>query len=87
MINDNGKMVFEDFSVFMRGMFSNGYILFGGVVLLITFSMYCLSGILLSKEMSALARSMVDVSRSLLIWVIGIIITMTLGVNDKTFRW
>ena len=59
----------------------------GGIVLVITFSMYCLSGILISKEMSAMARSMVDVTRSLLIWMIGILVTATFGVNDKKFRW
>jgi len=30
---------------------------------------------------------MVDVTRSLLIWVVGIIVTLTLGANDKNFKW
>jgi len=87
VINDNGKMVFEDFSVFMRGLLTNNMILIGGVVLLFTFSFFCLSGIMLSKEMGALARSIVDVTRSLFIWIAGIFVTIKFGKDDPQYRW
>ena len=71
----------------MRELLSNHMILIGGVVLLLTFSLFCLSGIILSKEMGALARSIVDVTRSLFIWFIGIIVTLVFGKNDSQYRW
>jgi hypothetical protein len=87
VINDNGKMVFEDFSVFMRGLLSNNMILIGGVVLIFTFASFTLSCIILSKEMGALARAIVDATRSLVVWTIGIFITLAFGKNDPQYRW
>jgi hypothetical protein len=36
---------------------------------------------------NAVARSICDVSRTVLIWTVGIIITVTVGVNEENYRW
>jgi len=50
-------------------------------VILVLFSMatYNASGIIIAKELRSLTRSIIDVSRTVIVWIVGIILTATLG--------
>ena len=37
--------------------------------------------------MTSLTRAVCDVSRTMFIWIIGIIFTVSLGVSDDSFKW
>jgi hypothetical protein len=45
------------------------------------------TGVTVTKYINALARSLGDVTRTILVWIIGIIITVTLGANRPNYRW
>ncbi len=40
-----------------------------------------------TKYINALARSIGDVTRTVLVWIIGIIITVTAGSTRPNFKW
>jgi uncharacterized membrane protein YecN with MAPEG domain len=37
--------------------------------------------------MNSLTRAICDASRTIIIWIVGIILTASLGSDDKRFRW
>lgn len=42
---------------------------------------------MVTKYISALARSIADVSRTVLVWIISLIITFTAGKNNEKYAW
>lgn len=42
---------------------------------------------MVTKYISALARSIADVSRTLLVWIVSLIITFTAGKDNTNYRW
>ena len=56
-------------------------------MLLITMSSYNSLSVTIAKVMNSLTRAIVDVTRTVLVWIIGIIFTATLGTNQKNFHW
>lgn len=53
------------------------------------FSIACfnITGVTITKYIDALARSVGDVARTVLVWGIGLIITITAGVNNPSYVW
>lgn len=54
-----------------------------------TIGCFNVCGVNVTKRVSALARSVVDASRTVIIWLVSIIVTATYGEprNDKYFKW
>lgn len=48
-----------------------------------TMAIYNAFGVAIAKYARSLTRSTIDVSRSVLIWIIGILFTATLGKNNS----
>ena len=46
-----------------------------------------LNGVLITKYMNSSARSLVFMAKTVLVWIIGIIITLTLGKINKLYYW
>lgn len=44
-------------------------------------------GVSVTKYINALARSIADVTRTVLIWIVGIIITATAGRDHVNYKW
>lgn len=59
------------------------YIVFG----VFTIAIFNICGVSVTKHISSLARSIVDVTRTVIVWIISIIITKTYGVNNEFWRW
>jgi len=55
-----------------------------GVFSILTFNT---SGVAITKFINALARSLCDVSRTVLIWLVGIIVTVTVGESNPIYKW
>ena len=47
--------------------------------MLISLTIYDSVGVLITKKIGSLARAVVDVSRTVIIWVAAVVITATLG--------
>ncbi len=55
-----------------------------GIFSIATFN---ICGVTVTKYINALARSIGDVTRTVLVWMIGIIITVTAGANKPNYKW
>lgn len=55
-----------------------------GIVSIASFN---IAGITVTKYLSSLTRSIVDVIRTIIVWLIGIIITVTIGREEQNYRW
>ena len=54
---------------------------------MIGLTVYDSLGVVRSGKIGSLARAIVDVSRTMLIWIVAVIFTATLGQKDKSFKW
>lgn len=55
-----------------------------GVFSIATFNV---TGVTVTKYINALARSIGDVTRTILIWIVGIIVTVTAGATHPNYKW
>jgi len=55
-----------------------------GIFSIATFN---ITGVTVTKYINALARSIGDVTRTILVWGIGIIITVTAGATYPNYKW
>ena len=44
-------------------------------------------GVTVTKYINSLARSLADVTRTIIIWIVGIIVTLTVGVDHVNYKW
>jgi len=52
------------------------------LIVLITMAVNNLFGVIIAKYAKSLTRSICDVSRTVIIWIVGIIITATIGEDN-----
>jgi fructose-specific phosphotransferase system IIC component len=57
------------------------------MIVVISMCTYNSVGVTIAKYMNSLTRAVCDVSRAVIIWVVGIIVTATMGADNKAFRW
>lgn len=55
-----------------------------GIFSIATFNV---SGVTVTKYINALTRSICDVTRTVLVWAIGIIVTVTAGQSRPNYKW
>ncbi len=55
-----------------------------GIFSIATFN---ITGVTVTKYINAVARSIGDVSRTVLVWIVGIIVTVTAGATRPNFQW
>ena len=66
---------------------SSGSLLFFCILGVFSIATFNVTGVTVTKYINALARSIADVTRTILVWGIGIIITLTAGANYPNFEW
>jgi hypothetical protein len=49
--------------------------------------MFNITGVTITKYINALARSVADVARTIIVWIVGIIVTLTLGSKYPNYAW
>lgn len=49
--------------------------------------LFNISGVTVTKYINALARAIANLTKSILVWIVGIIITVTAGKNHPNLRW
>ena len=64
----------------------NGVILAAVIVTFITMAVYNILGVIITKEINSVARAICDVSRIVVVWTVGIVVTVTVGRIDKRYR-
>ena len=56
------------------------------ICLIISISVSVPIAVTISKRINPLSRSLADVCRTLIIWAVGIVITVTIGENNKSYQ-
>jgi hypothetical protein len=46
-----------------------------------------ITGLSITRYINALARAVCDVSRTVIIWIVGIIVTVTAGQTKLNYKW
>ena len=87
MIDNDGNAVVENIKVYFSEIFGNGVILLGVGLLLLSMVTYTSVGMVIVKKKSSIVRAVIDVSRTVLVWIIGVIVSATLGASDKSYDW
>lgn len=75
----DGNSYFERVDSYFKSIGSTALLLSFAILGVFSIMIFNVCGVSVTKYISALARSICDVTRTLLIWIVGIIITVTLG--------
>jgi len=76
-VEDNGSFYFERPNTYFSQIGSDGTLLFFVLLGIFTIAAFNVFGVTVTKKVSSLARSVVDVTRTLLVWIIGLIFSWT----------
>ncbi|EAS07726.3 nucleotide-sugar transporter (macronuclear) [Tetrahymena thermophila SB210] len=65
----------------------NGVLAFYIVLGVFTIAVFNICGVSVTKHISSLARSIVDVTRTVVVWVVSIVVTETYGQDNPNWQW
>jgi hypothetical protein len=71
----------------LREITTNPVLLITAILVLFSMATYNAFGVAIAKYARSLTRSTIDVSRSVIIWIVGIIFTITLGANNNQYKF
>ncbi len=54
---------------------------------IISIGLFNITGLSVTKYINALARSVLNMTKTVLIWGVGIALTLTLGKTNDAFKW
>lgn len=57
------------------------------IVTVISIAVFNLIGLTIIKYINALARALLNLTKTAFIWVIGIVVTLTAGKHDSSYEW
>jgi hypothetical protein len=66
---------------------SSGGLLFFCILGIFSIATFNIAGVTVTKYINALARSIGDVTRTILVWGIGLIVTVTAGSTYPNYKW
>ena len=77
--SENGYPYIEQTVGYFRSISSTALLLISGILGVFSITTFNVCGVSVTKYINAIARSICDVTRTLIIWLVGIVITVTLG--------
>ena len=80
-----GNSYFQRVDVFFRQVFSDYIIALLVVVGVLTVSAYNLNGVRITKMIDALTRSLLNITKTSIIWIVGIIVSFLVG-DDPDYQ-
>jgi len=75
-VTHNGTKYMERTDEYLCQLGANSYLLTAVIGAMLTIAIFNASGVAVTKYMSSLMRSILDVTRTLLVWIIGLGITL-----------
>lgn len=87
VFNSEGMPFLERPEAYFVEMVSNGALLFFVILGVFSIATFNVTGVTVTKYINAVARSICDVTRTILVWILGIIVTVSAGVNKPNYRW
>lgn len=87
VFNYEGFPFLEKPSQYVSEAFSNGTLLIFCIIGVFSILTFNISGVTVTKHINALARSICDVTRTIIVWGVGILITATAGSKYPNYKW
>lgn len=85
--SESGFLVMElPFQYFSQA-FSNPLLLIFCILGIFSIATFNVTGVTVTKHINALARSIGDVTRTILVWGFGLLVTITAGRTYPNYRW
>jgi hypothetical protein len=84
--SDNGQPFMERPEQFFKQL-QNPIILIATIVGIFSNMTSHICGVTITKYINSLTRRIAVTSRTICVWTVGIIVTLTLGVHDKNYKW
>lgn len=85
--NSSGQPMMESTGSYFSSIGASGFLLAFIILGVFSIMVFNVSGVTVTKYISALARSICDVTRTLLIWIVGIVVTVTAGKTQENYQW
>lgn len=77
----------EGVSSYFNQIFNNWWLLFLTFCWIFSVTLYNPLGVTITKHINALARAISDVSQTVLVWAIGLTVTLTVGQTYPNYVW
>ncbi len=87
VFNHQGFPFFQRPFEYFSAAFSNGALLFFCTLGIFSIATFNIAGVTVTKNINALARSIADVTRTILVWGIGLIVTVSAGTIYPNYEW
>ena len=87
VISDSGDSYFERPGIYFRELIDNTPVLITTIAAIFSILAFNICAISITDRINALARSVCDVMRTVLIWLAAYVVTVTAGENDENYRW
>lgn len=87
VLDGAGMPYIENPLAYFRQMGQNGLLLFFVILGVFSIATFNVTGVTVTKYINALARSICDVTRTVIVWIVGIIITVSAGANRPNYKW
>ena len=83
----NGEGFIEGWNAFVEGLTSSAFLICLTVLAFISVAIYNVSSVSVTKYINALARVIGTNIKIILIWIAGIVVTVTLGREHPNYKW
>ena len=87
VISDQGLAFIESPATYFRQASQSGILMFFCILGIFSIATFNVTGVTVTKHINSLARSICDVTRTAIVWIVGIIVTVTAGVDKPNYKW
>ena len=87
VFSNQAQAFMERPETYFQEAFSSGSLLFFCILGIFSIATFNITGVTVTKYINALARSIGDVTRTILVWGIGLIVTVTAGASYPNYKW
>ena len=85
--SESGEPFIEQTVGYFKSIASTALLLVSGILGVFSITIFNVCSVSVTKYINALARSICDVTRTVIIWLVGIIVTVTLGETRENYVW
>lgn len=82
-----GQTYMEGWSVYWNELGSDPQLLALGIVAILGIFIFNVAGVTVTKYINSLARAIANMTKSLFVWIVALIVTLTLGSTYPNLRW
>ena len=87
VMNSAGMSFVENPGMYFSQAGANGFLLLFCILGVYSIATFNVTGVTVTKYINALARSICDVTRTVIVWIVGILVTVTAGVDKPNYKW